>query len=88
VVVNGRLSGNHITDEGLALAVEAGRQRMPTEFRASAARYDPTRDAVELTMVDGWGLVFLGSMVPELASVPSDDMGKLEISPAFGSKHT
>ena len=75
------MSGNHITDEGLALAVEAGRRRMATEFRASAARYDADRDAVELTMVDGWGLVFLRSAVPELAGIPSSDMGKLEISP-------
>lgn len=75
------MSGNRITDEDLTRAVAAGRQRMATEFRASAVRYDAGRDAVELTMVDGWGLVFLRSAVAELAAVPFDDMGKLEISP-------
>ena len=76
------MSGIQVTNEELSLAAEAGRRRMATEFRAGSVRYDPARDAIELTMVDGWGLVFLRSAVAELADIPSQDMGKLDISPA------
>jgi len=75
------MSDTQISDDELAQAVEAGRRRMATEFRADSVRYDPARDAVELTMVDGWGLVFLRSAVDELAAIPAHDMTKLEISP-------
>jgi len=62
------MSDMRLSDDELAQAVEAGRTRMATEFRADSVRYDPVRDAVELTMVDGWGLVFLRSAVDELAA--------------------
>jgi hypothetical protein len=75
------MNGIQVTNEELSQAVEAGRRRMATEFHACSVRYDPARDAIELTMVDGWGLVFLRSAVAELAEIPSQDMGNLEISP-------
>ncbi|CAA7624209.1 hypothetical protein [Magnetospirillum sp. SS-4] len=75
------MNGIQVTNEELSQTVEAGRRRMATEFRAGSVRYDPARDAIELTMVDGWSLVFLRSAMAELAEIPSQDMGKLEISP-------
>lgn len=50
------MSGNPIKEEELAWVVDVGRRRMVTQFRAESVRYDPAPDAIERTMVDGWGL--------------------------------
>ncbi|MDA8232699.1 MAG: DUF2442 domain-containing protein [Magnetospirillum sp.] len=75
------MSENRVGDEDLARAVELGRQRMATEFRAASVRYDAARDTVELSMVDGWGLVFERRAVSQFAEVPPEEMARLEVSP-------
>lgn len=71
-----------ITERDVALAVERGRRRMATEFRASSAQYDAKRDTIELTMVDGWGLVFRRQQIPEFAELDAHHMDALQVSPA------
>ncbi len=76
------MSKNIVTEADLAHAVEAGERRMATEFRAADVRFDETRELVELTMVDGWGLFFQRADIEEFRDVGPSEMKKLEISPA------
>lgn len=71
-----------ITEADLARAVEAGEHRMAAEFRAADVRFNETRNVIELTMIDGWGLFFRYTDIEEFRDVSPEDMKKLEISPA------
>jgi hypothetical protein len=75
------MSRIRISDSDLDRAVNVGRERMASEVRAHAVRYDPARDTIEMSMVDGWGLVFERRSVREFADVTPDEMAGLELSP-------
>jgi hypothetical protein len=69
------------TEEELKRAIEAGRKRRARERRASAVRYDPERDAIEIELTDGAGVRLPRRVVDEFRDVPPADMPKLRLSP-------
>jgi len=71
-----------ITDEMVATALGAGRQRLAREFTATAVRYDPGRDALEIDLRQGFGLCVPRAAIVELAAVPAEALTDLDISPA------
>lgn len=71
-----------ITDESVANALEAGRQRLAREFTATAVRYDQPRDVVEIELTQGFGLRVPRTTIAELAGLPVGAVAALEVSPA------
>src|SRR5688500_17476818 len=74
-----------VKEADLDYALEMGRRRMETEFRAKSVGYDETRDVIALTLfgeIGDFGLVFRRQDIAELRDVSVDDLQTLEISPA------
>ncbi len=71
-----------ITAETLANALDAGRRRLARAFTATAVRYDPARDAVDIDLSQGFGLRLPRTAIAELATVPIGALTALELSPA------
>ena len=71
-----------ITDQALATALDAGRQRLAREFTATAIRYDQQLDTVEIDLAQGFGLRVPRMAIAELAAVPASALGMLDLSPA------
>lgn len=75
------MSEDRITDAKYAAALAAGRVDAETEFRASAVRYIPERDAIEIvTQIDA-GFLIPRQQIDALRDASPEDLAKLEVWP-------
>lgn len=70
------------TKEELRRALEAGRERLARERRASSVRYDRERDVIELDLTDGAGVRLPRATLPEFQDVPPEAMAGLRVTPS------
>jgi hypothetical protein len=71
-----------ITEADIRRAVAGGRKAAVTEFRASAVRYDPARDLIELALGDAVEVRLKRSLIQEFEGVPVSEMRAMTLSPA------
>ena len=75
------------TDEELEAAERRGEERMRTDPRAVAARYDADAGRVVIELANGCTYIFPSEMAQELHGAAADDLAKIEIDGAGFNLH-
>jgi hypothetical protein len=75
------MSSRKITDAEYAAAIAVGREQATAEIRATAARYVPERDAIEIITNRDAGFLIPRGWIGALQDVPLDALTKLEVWP-------
>jgi hypothetical protein len=75
-------AAHKVTKANRNRAIAAGRERESRELLATAIRYSPRKDMIEITFPRGFALSIPRSQIPELARQPKVVLSKMTLSPA------
>jgi hypothetical protein len=75
------MTTQEITEQDITRALDAGRHEAEAEFRASAVRYLPDRDAVEIVTTRDAGFLIPRRWIGALAGLSPEQLAGLEIWP-------